>query len=111
MYTIYILTDGNRFAKPLIKDIINEKLELEDKEIINILEYFKDEGLIDGSNFTTGGSVSITHKGVVEIEAAITIPKERTEHFISQVSMNLFANNIGSIQTGHNNQATTFQNQ
>jgi DNA-directed RNA polymerase specialized sigma subunit len=59
------------------------------EEVINILKYLQNEGLVKFlSAFYQSSeliSIKILHQGVVEIEAAITKPDQPTEHFVAQI--------------------------
>lgn len=104
---IYLITDG---VTDEIIELYNypEIIDIRGAELIRILEYLEREKLIESldvlSNYlSNGGSpdVKITHQGVIEIEAAITKPHQRTEHFVEQVIMNFYGQ-IGAVQTGEN---------
>lgn len=111
---IYFITDG---VTDEIIELYNypQIIDIQGADLIRILEYLEREGLIEShghlSHCLSSGSspdVKITHQGVIEIEAAITKPHQRTEHFVEQVIMNFFEK-VGAVQTGENI-ATVSQN-
>lgn len=83
-------------------------LGFEEKYRLDILLYLSQEGLIKedgGGVFTTA---RLEHRGIVEIEEALSNPSQPTEHF---PAINVFINNIAgisqsSIQIGNQNTAS-----
>ena len=110
---IYRVTEG------IAEDVVDvshypELIDIEGLDLRYILQYLEHEGLIRvrGSSLLDGSSpqIAMTHKGVVEIETAITRPTEPTEHFVEQVIQNYFLAPIGVVQTGSDNNADILQN-
>lgn len=101
---IYELTDGDE-TKILG---LETGEELDPKEIQSIIDYLAGEGLVK-SLADEGALLSITHRGVVEVEQALLNPKEPTEHFPAQVIQHFHAA-VGSVQTGNQNIANVTQN-
>ena len=112
---IYFITNG------VIDEVIElynypEIIDIHGAELIRVLQYLEREGLIKPQRYllshclSDGSSpyVKITHQGVIEIEAAITKPHQRTEHFVESVIMNFYGQ-VGAVQTGENT-ATVSQN-
>lgn len=74
---LYEVSEGNQFAffdeKEIGRDI---GLDLERVDIIT--QYLAGERLIE---FRGGGTISITHWGVVQIEEALSKPEQATQYF------------------------------
>jgi hypothetical protein len=104
LHRIYELTDGDE----------SKILELESpeglrpEEIQSIVDYLAGEGLVE-SLANEAPLLSITHRGVVEVEKSLLKPQEPTEHFPPQV-FQLFQGPVGSVQTGNHNVANIAQN-
>jgi hypothetical protein len=84
---------------------------LDDSQTQAAEEWLTNEGLLEG---VTLQSVSLTHQGVVEIEASMTDPEEPTDHFPASVIQHVTNNYqinapVGSIQTGSQNTANVTQ--
>lgn len=58
---------------------IGRSLGLNDERTVNVVQYLKEEDLLQFR--ALGGFVGITHTGIVEVEKAITNPDQPTEHF------------------------------
>ncbi len=87
--TLFDETDGNPLRLST-KEEIAGKLKLDPQETDDVMWYLIQEGLID----VTTTSVSISHKGRKEIEAAREHPEEATEHFPPNV---MFIGSIGTM--------------
>jgi hypothetical protein len=74
---LYDLSENNRLAYFPFAEI-GEHLGWDVQTSDEISEYLKNEGLIEYPSF---GTVSITHKGVKEIEAALSDPDQSTPYF------------------------------
>lgn len=75
---LYDATDGSRAEIVEMFDL-GESLGWDRGRISNVVEYLEGEGLV--KYMTLGGGISITHRGVVELEEALTEPAQPTEHF------------------------------
>jgi hypothetical protein len=63
-----------------------------------VVQYLTGEGLVMRPSF---GAVSITHRGVKEVEDLQMEPEKRTEHFSPVTNIvTVYGNNSGQIQTG-----------
>lgn len=60
---------------------LQQALALSEEELKAVYLYLLKEGLADG----TRGTIGLTHKGVLEIEAALTQPSAPTEHFPANI--------------------------
>ena len=76
---IYALKNGGHFQH-FKTETISRDIEISPEDGFMIAEYLEGEGLIeilDGE----GLIISITHKGIVEVERALSKPEEATEYF------------------------------
>jgi len=64
---------------------VGKQLGFDKPTVVKIEYYLENEGLVEWRE--TSGSISITHKGVVEIEKALTKPEEPTEHFPPNINI------------------------
>ena len=53
--------------------------------IVKIVQYLVDEDLLKW--VATGGTISITHWGITEVESALTNPEESTDHFPTNINI------------------------
>jgi hypothetical protein len=74
--TLYDESDGNRFLLYKKQDIGRE-IGLGANEAENIVDYLRNEGLVD----TTKEEVAISHNGIKEVETARKNPEKPTDHF------------------------------
>jgi hypothetical protein len=74
--TLYDESDGNRFLLYKKQDIGRE-IGLDRNEAENIVDYLRNEGLVD----TTKEEIAISHNGIKEVETARKNPEKPTEHF------------------------------
>ena len=85
---LYLSTEG-KTIKTSTSGEISKETGIPNEELVHILQYLKDEGLIHPLAMLYGGEsltpIQILHKGVLEVEAAISKPSEPTEHFPAQV--------------------------
>jgi DNA-binding IscR family transcriptional regulator len=102
---VYIDTDGRDDQASSITEI-GHATGISDEELIQILVYLKNEGLIKVLGSIYGGgstAIQILHQGICEIEAAIKKPNESTEHFPMQVFNITNNSSVGGQQFGNNN--------
>lgn len=94
MRMLYDLTGGHKFT-PVNSQTIGDELQLSGLETNHLVEYLEDEGLAErmGMGTDQGGPVAITHKGIVEVEQAMTNPSAPTHHFPPAINVL----NIGSM--------------
>jgi hypothetical protein len=57
---------------------LGDELGLSSEETDRVIEYLKEELLLTYQGL---GGISITHLGVLEVERALSNPKQETEHF------------------------------
>src|SRR5262249_32991832 len=62
--------------------LLQEKEGLTQQEFFGLLDYLKGEGLV---NDDAAGVTSITHQGIIEIEASIAKPNSGTDHFTPMI--------------------------
>jgi hypothetical protein len=107
------VTDSGRFQQtPAGRSVSDEDLR-------QALQYLEGEGLIK-CHWTMGGqppSVQLRHRGVLEVEQAISTPDRSTEHFVPMVSVfhvggsivnsQISAGSPGSQQSGTFNSAAS----
>ena len=75
---LYSDTNGDEFeTRDHLK--LGEELGFSQSEISRIYDYLFGEGLI--ASIDLGGSIGITHKGIVEIELALSEPDKPTKYF------------------------------
>lgn len=78
MHALYELVDASTLASALPSEVGRTAgLALEEAE--SVVEYLENDGLIETR--TLAGDVSITHRGVKEVEQSLARPDEPTEHF------------------------------
>jgi hypothetical protein len=76
--SLYTCTDGRSSAIVNMYEL-GEQAGLTREESADVVEFLADEYLVE--HVTLGGGISITHNGVVQIEAARSHPEEETEYF------------------------------
>ena len=116
MQTLYELTDGDQSIFIKVGELTQRLGYKEEdfEEIKTIINYLERESLVKVLSKMRNGfplSVSISHKGVVETEAALSEPDRPTEHFLPTINViNVDTMNQSSIQQGSTNstQITTF---
>jgi hypothetical protein len=96
---VYDETEGNP------RQVVNffqlaKKEGFEESYAISIYDYLRSEGLfgIEGID----GRVSLSHRGIVEVEQSIMNPQKPTEHFPPTIIQNFHAP-VGAVQTGGQN--------
>ncbi len=75
---LYDATDSDTLARVSITELTGG-MDLSPAQVRELVGYLVDEQLVKRSDM--GGNVSITHKGVVEVEQARSQPERPTEHF------------------------------
>ena len=97
---LYEVTDGD---SSLIVDMweLGKEINIERKDISNIVDYLKEEYLI--KPMTLGGGISITHEGILEIEELHNSPDVPTVHFPAINVINVENMNNSAIQQGNTN--------
>ncbi|MCJ7722810.1 MAG: hypothetical protein MUP03_01635, partial [Anaerolineales bacterium] len=76
---LYEVTEGNELASVNLWELGNE-LGYTRPEIDRIDDFLRGEGLI--KQIAYGGTVGITHEGIVEVESALSRPDEPTTYFL-----------------------------
>jgi hypothetical protein len=97
MHSVYEKTRGDRFTFTNLAEIA-PALNLDTEEAGRIGEYLVGEGLIKWVTF--GGGIAITHRGVKEVEQALSQPEEPTVHFPPAINLLQIGQNTGPIQMG-----------
>ena len=100
---IYDITDGSRFKHVSMWDM-GKEVDLSRDQTKGVCEYLVGEGLLE--HVALGGSIAITHEGVVEIENALSNPESSTHYF---PAVNII--NIGSMQQSQIQQGTVSSSQ
>jgi hypothetical protein len=77
MYRLYDATGGSELAD-VDRHELGDELGLSSEETDRVIEYLKGEQLLAYPGL---GGISITHRGVLEVERSISNPKQETEHF------------------------------
>lgn len=103
---LYDVTDGGLHASVSSADLAAEA-GLSDDEADTTLDYLVEEGLAEYEAF--GPMVSITHRGVVEVEQSINQPEQPTPHFPMHITQHFHAS-VGAVQNGSQNTAHIAQN-
>ncbi|MDO1449047.1 hypothetical protein Q0590_22405 [Rhodocytophaga aerolata] len=107
---LYQKTDGN-IHKGVYTYEIGQELNLDNEVTDNIVSFLKGEYLIEGK--TRDRVLTITHRGVLEIEEAIEHPEKPTKHFLP-INIISVQNMYGSsIQQGSPNafQSNSYKNE
>lgn len=104
MRVLYEATDGNRLISlPFDALIIGLPWSREEAEAT--ADYLSGEGLLE---WGMGNQVSITHRGVVEVEEALSHPSRPTEHFAPLNIVFVGGSVVGSqVQTGTSGSSQT----
>lgn len=88
LFAIYKDTNGEEDQLAELSQL-GEATGIPIEELVHILKYLENEGLIKPLAMLFNGAgivpIKILHQGVLEVEAAITKPREPTEHFPAQV--------------------------
>ena len=99
---IYEVTDGDSTLIVNMWDI-GKELNVERKDISNVVDYLRGEYLI--KPMTIGGGISITHDGILEIEELHNSPDVPTVHFPAINVIHVENMNNSAIQQGNTNSA------
>lgn len=94
---VYELTDGRRFCVA-VPELVAERAGQPVDAFLENAAYLEDEGLLEPA--AEDGSVFITHRGIVELEASIAAPERPTHHFPLLVLSQTFHGPVGAVQTG-----------
>lgn len=78
MHALYELVDASTLASALPSEV-GGTAGLAPEEAESVVEYLENDGLIKTQ--TLAGDVSITHRGIKEVEQSLARPDEPTEHF------------------------------
>lgn len=78
MHALYDLVDASTLASAMPSEV-GERTGLAPAEAESVVEYLQNDGLIEPCSLA--GDVSITHRGVKEVEQSLARPDEPTEHF------------------------------
>lgn len=104
---LYDATDGGVHASVSLADVAGEG-NLCEADADAALNYLVEENLVKLEAF--GPMISITHRGVVEVEQSINRPEQSTEHFPTHVTQYFYAS-VGAVQNGSQNTAHVTQNE
>lgn len=111
MRAMYDETDG-RLLMDVDSHDLGSRLGLSDDETDAVVEYLVNEQLLEHAGM--GDVVSITHRGVGEVEEALRQPERDTEHFAAgTVIVQVFGDNNAPLQAagaGSNQQVTAAPN-
>jgi len=111
LHHLYEQSKGDQYKLFTLSDLARD-LHLDVKEAVLIAQYLEGEGLLHVAWTLGGGSnspISITHLGVIQIEAALSEPDKATQYFPPVVNIihvqQMFGSQIqqgtqGSTQTG-----------
>jgi hypothetical protein len=122
---LYEVYEDSSINEKTHKYEVGDRLNLSRKTVDNIVEYLRQEGLVDtfrmsGSRGIGGDSglnrIKLTHKGIKEIEGAIEKPESATEHFppastIISITGGQFTNSQFQVATKNSSQTITVINQ
>jgi hypothetical protein len=97
MKVVYEKTQGDRFTFTNLAEVA-PLISLSQDDAGRIGEYLVGEGLIEWAYF--GGGIAITHRGIKEVEQALSQPDEPTEHFPPAINVIQIGQMTGQIQQG-----------
>jgi predicted transcriptional regulator len=105
---LYEEAEGSLKAAFNMEDIGRE-MKFSYEQTSNIVDYLINEGLIEP--YALGGSITLTHYGVKEIEQAYEDPELPTEHFAPVNHIHIHSSGQGNIiNTGNSNTFTVNNN-
>jgi hypothetical protein len=110
LQALYEVTGGSSMTYIHTPFELGQSLGFTNDETASIDEYLRGEGLV--KRLGLAGETTITHQGVVEVEAALSQPQKPTEHFPPVVNILNVQQMYGSqIQQGttHSSQTQTIQ--
>jgi hypothetical protein len=105
LHRLYEATEGNPNVSVALSDLAAEA-GLSYEEADSALDYLAAESLVSLDGF--GPLVSLTHRGIVEIEQSINKPDRPTEHFSNQIIQH-FHGPVGAIQNAPHSTANVTQ--
>lgn len=98
MKRLYELTDGNELVGIPLEQLTDD-LDWDLRTAESVFDYLIHEGLIDSPGLS--GEALITHRGVREVEDALSRPQQATEYFPPVVTVHVGGDLVGSqIQAG-----------
>ncbi|MGI3094394.1 hypothetical protein ACRTEP_23475 [Vibrio diabolicus] len=108
MKRFYEVTDGRESKQVTLEQLvdIDSATEQELQDSIDAINYLSKENLIKVAAVLGGGfpaAMFIRHKGVIEVEQALSEPDKKTEHFNPTITI---TNNIGTMTNSSLQQAT-----
>jgi hypothetical protein len=95
--TVYEISNGDSHAMLDMWEV-GTKLGFDEDLTDRIVEYLRGEHLIKAAGL--GGGISITHAGIVEVEAALSHPDRPTQHFPAINIITVQSMNNSVIQQG-----------
>lgn len=105
LHTLYKMSGGGT-GRMINGEEVGEKLGFDRNYSADIYYYLNDEGLTKPMG--AGIRLTLTHKGLVEVEEALSEPDKNTEHFPPVINIiNIDKMNGGAIQQGTNNSTIT----
>jgi len=113
LHQLWKLTAGDHSKRVLVRQV-SESLNLKEDDARIIIQYLVGEDLLEitshGFNVPSysDASLYIKHKGVVEVEQALSKPESATPHFPASVVNNI---NIGTMSNSNISQASSSVNQ
>lgn len=113
LHQLWKLTAGDHSKRVSVRQV-SESLNLKENEARTIVQYLVGENLLEitthGFNIPSysDASLYIKHKGVVEVEQALSKPESPTIHFPASVVNNI---NIGTMTNSNISQASSGVNQ
>lgn len=109
MRLLYEATDGDTM-KMLNMRVLGDELQLSEAETATLVQYLVHEYMVEWA--AMGGFIRIAHRGVVEVEQALSEPKKATVHFPPAVNVINIHSMVGSqIQQGsdHSSQSMAIE--
>ena len=113
IYQLWKITGGDSSKRVLVRQI-SEMLGLNEDDARTIVQYLNNEGLLEinthGFNVPryVDASLYIKHKGIVEVEQALSKPESPTPHFPASVVNYI---NVGTMTNSNIAQSSTNTNQ
>ncbi|MCP4486309.1 MAG: hypothetical protein GY820_03180 [Gammaproteobacteria bacterium] len=101
---LYELTGGSEL-KRVFKTDVSDSLNIDQQEVSNICQYLKGESLAEPVN----RDISITHFGIMEVEAALSEPDKPTQYFPPVNIINIHNMEGSVIQQGNINSSQSVQ--
>lgn len=102
MRALYELVDASTLASVLPSEV-GRAAGLASEEAESVVEYLENDGLVETQTFD--GDLSITHRGVTEVEQSLARPDEPTEHFPPAATVYVAGDAYGfQVGTSHSTQ-------